>query len=207
MKTFAAPKNLAIMTAMPDENPYAPPQHDVVLEAILAEPGGGIWREGKFLVMHKNAVLPDRCVKCNQPAHGRLKRSLSYHHPALYLLILASIWIYIIVALIVRHTAKIEIGLCERHRSKRRRAIAMSWLLAVGGIAAIIFGGILSERPGPTPWFVPTLLLGGIFAFLGGLIYAAVVVPPVAPHKIDKEYVWLKKVGPDFLATFPPITG
>lgn len=195
------------MTAMSDVNPYAPPQHDVVLEAMLAEPGGGIWREGKILVMHKNAVLPDRCVKCNQPAHGRLKRSLSYHHPALYLLILASIWIYIIVALIVRHTAKIEIGLCERHRSKRRRAIAMSWLVVLGGIAAIIFGAILSDRPGPTPWFVLTLLLGGIFAFLVGLIYAAFVVPPVAPHKIDKEYVWLKKVDSDFLATFPPITG
>jgi hypothetical protein len=195
------------MMAMSEVNPYAPPQHDVVLEAILAEPGGGIWREGKLLVMHKNAVLPDRCVKCNQPAYGRLKRSLSYHHPALYLLILASIWIYIIVALIVRHTAKIEIGLCERHRSKRRRAIAMSWLLVVGGIAAIIAGIGLGDNRGATPWIALTLLLGGVIAFLVGLIYTAFVVPPVAPHKIDKEYVWLKKVGPDFLATFPPITG
>ncbi|HXT58671.1 MAG TPA: hypothetical protein VN699_08545 [Pirellulales bacterium] len=196
------------MTAMSDVNPYAPPQHDVVLEAMLAEPGGGIWREGKLLVMHKNAVLPDRCVKCNQPAYGgRLKRSLSYHHPAVYVLILAGLWVYIIVALILRHTAKIQIGICERHRNKRRRAIAMSWLLVVGGIAAIIFGLGLGNRPGATPWFALTLLLGGVFAFVVGLIYAAFVVPPVAPHKIDKEYVWLKKVAPGYLAELPPVTG
>jgi F0F1-type ATP synthase assembly protein I len=208
MKKFAMSKGFAIMTAMSDVNPYAPPQHDVVLEAMLAEPGGGVWREGKLLVMHKGAVLPDRCVKCNQPAGGgRLKRSLSWHHPALYFLILASIWIYIIVALIVRHTAKIQIGICERHRRKRRNAIATSWLLVVGGLTGIILGGFLSDRAGPTPWFVPTLLIGGVFAFIGGLIYAVVVVPPVAPHKIDKEYVWLKKVDPSYLAELPPITG
>jgi len=196
------------MTAMSDVNPYAPPQHDVVLEAMLAEPGGGIWREGKLLVMHKNAVLPDRCVKCNQPAYGgRLKRSLSYHHPAVYVLILAGLWVYIIVALILRHTAKIQIGICERHRRKRWNAIATSWLLVICGIAAFVFGIFLGDRPGPAPWFVPMLGIGGMFAFLGGLIYAAFVVPPVAPHKIDKEYVWLKKVAPGYLAELPPITG
>ncbi|HVW36262.1 MAG TPA: hypothetical protein VHB99_03115 [Pirellulales bacterium] len=43
--------------------------------------------------------------------------------------------------------------------------------------------------------------------FLGGLIYAVTVVPPVAPQKIDKEYVWLKKVDPKYLAELPPIAG
>ncbi|HUY92595.1 MAG TPA: hypothetical protein VMV10_27900, partial [Pirellulales bacterium] len=81
---------------MADINPYAAPQHEVVVDALLAEPGDGVWRDGAVLAMHKRAVLPDRCVKCNRPAGGgRLKRSLSWHHPAWFLLILISLWIYL----------------------------------------------------------------------------------------------------------------
>lgn len=193
---------------MSDVNPYAAPQSDEAVQAFAPEAGGGVWREGKILVMHKRAVLPDRCVKCNAPAHGgRLKRSLSWHHPAVYLLVAIHIFIYIIVALIVRHTAKIEIGICERHRQKRWNAIATSWLLVLAGVALFILGLVVSDRPGPTPWYVPTLIIAGGVAFLAGLIYAAVVVPPVSAQKINKEYVWLKKVNPEYLAQLPPITG
>jgi hypothetical protein len=60
---------------------------------------------------------------------------------------------------------------------------------------------------GPTPAYVPALFIGGLLAFLGGLIYAAIAVPPVAPNKIDKDYVWLKKVHPAYLAELPEIAG
>lgn len=189
-------------------NPYAAPQSEVVVDALLAEPGDGVWRDGAILVMRKEAVLPDRCVKCNQPAGGgRLKRSLAWHHPAWFFLILISLWIYIIVALIVRHTAKIEIGLCEVHRRKRRNAIAVSWFLVLAGIGAFCAGLGLSGGFGPTPWYAPASLVGGVVLFLAGLIYAVVAVPPVTPQKINKEFVWLKKVDPDYVAEFPPITG
>jgi hypothetical protein len=195
---------------MADINPYAAPQHDVVVDPLVIESSGGVWRDGKLLVMHKQAVLPDRCVKCNQPARGRrLKRSLSWHHPGYFLAVLAGVWVYIIVALVVRHTAKIEIGMCDVHRRKRWQAIATSWLLALVGILAMFGGAMLDDAPAAwlswmmTPW----LILGGIALFFGGMIYAVTVVPPVAPQKIDKEYVWLKKVDPAFVAEFPPITG
>ena len=58
----------------------------------------GVWRDGDILVMHKEAVLPDRCIKCNAPCNGyRLKRNLSWHRPAWFLLIFISLWIYLIV--------------------------------------------------------------------------------------------------------------
>src|SRR5947209_12297282 len=63
----------------------------------------GLWRDGKTLVVHKGASLPDRCIKCNEPAEGlSLNRKLVWHQPWLYLLIIPSIWIYAVVALIVR---------------------------------------------------------------------------------------------------------
>ena len=194
---------------MADINPYAAPQQDVVVEALLAEPGGGVWREGKILVMHKQAVLPDRCVKCNQPAGGRrLKRKLYWHHPAWFLLILISLWIYIIAALIVRHSAKIEIGLCEIHRRKRWQAIAISWLFVLAGILGMVVGAIMSDAPVNAPqWPGPVLILAGTLLLLAGALWGAIVVPPVTPQKIDADYVWLKRIGPEFLAPFPPISG
>lgn len=146
---------------MADINPYAAPQHEVVVSPLPVETSGGVWRDGKLLVMHKQAVLPDRCVKCNQPAGGRRrKRSLSWHHPGYFLLVLASVLVYVIMALVVRQTAKIEIGMCEIHRRKRWQAIATSWLLVLIGILAIFGGGSLIDAPakilawlGPWPPF------------------------------------------------------
>jgi len=49
----------------------------------------GVWRSGSLLVMHRNARLPDRCVKTNSAENvRRLKRNLSWHHPGLYLWLL-----------------------------------------------------------------------------------------------------------------------
>ena len=60
----------------------------------------------------------------NAPAEGYTKKfNLSWHHPALYLIVLAGVLIYVIVALIVRKTARVNIPLCPAHRAKRRNII------------------------------------------------------------------------------------
>src|SRR5687768_6974211 len=65
-------------------NPYAAPQQpDLYSQSVpnKISPYAGLWREGNVMVMHKLAPLPDICLKSNQPAVGRLKRKLSWHHP------------------------------------------------------------------------------------------------------------------------------
>src|SRR4030095_11876879 len=72
----------------------------------------GVWRSGKVLVAAKGTVFPDRCIKCNaatQPSQ-RMKRSLYWYPPWVILIILFSLLIGLIVAMIVRKTAKVEIG-------------------------------------------------------------------------------------------------
>src|SRR5262245_44380542 len=118
---------------MSEINPYAAPQSDEYVVADLAEQGG-VWSDGKLLVMARPARLPDRCVKCNVPTTERLKRKLYWHHPMLFLLILISVPIYAIVAVIVQKKAVIHVGVCERHRRKRRRDIAIAWITALSGI-------------------------------------------------------------------------
>ena len=95
----------------------------------------GLWRDGQILVMEKTAELPDRCVKSNRNADWKLRRKLSWHHPALYLLIfvggvLPGIFLFAFVALIIRQTASIHIGLTDEWFTKRRRVMFFSWVAA-----------------------------------------------------------------------------
>jgi hypothetical protein len=185
-------------------NPYAAPKAEVRVGPHAGD-DDGVWRHGAVLVMTKNARLPDRCLKCNGPADGwALKRSLSWHPQVIYILLLSPI-IYIIVALIVRKTAKVYFPLCERHRRRRRRAIAVGWLVSLLGIAMIFVvpTAVPTMVGGQTDWIIiPGVILSGVL-LLTGIIYGFMLSQVAVPTRIDKRFVWLRKVGPDFLATLP----
>src|SRR6476660_2337793 len=103
-------------------NPYASPREvGNYPQLAIGHPFAGLWRHGDMLVMHRLAPLPDICVKSNEPATRRLRRSLSWHHPAIFLLLLISPLIYIIVALILRKSATLYIPLTDEWFARRRR--------------------------------------------------------------------------------------
>ena len=81
-------------------NPYEPPK--ARLEGAVRMDGGDCWRDGRQLVVRPGCTLPDRCIKCNEPAeHPLQSRRFYWHHPALYLLVLVDLLIYLVVAVIV----------------------------------------------------------------------------------------------------------
>ena len=188
---------------MSEINPYESPRSpEPAVVAELVEPeSGGVWRQGNVLVMHKRATLPDRCVKSNQPAHGRkLKRDLYWHHPWIYLTILISLLIYIILALILRKRAIVYIGLSEQWFAKRRRAIVIGWgLVLVSGVLVVLGFGMFGELNE----YAGVVILLGFVVFLVGAIYGLIAARMVAPKRITDDYVWLKGVHPDFLAELP----
>lgn len=162
-------------------------------------PGSGAWRDKSTLVMSQGAALPDRCIKCNEPAHGlRLKRKLTWHHPAIYLLIFVALLIYLVVALILRKRATVEIGLCERHLAKRRKNILITWLVFSLGVAGLIMAAVAEDG---------TYLLVGAILLLGAIIYGLVVVRVVVPSKIDDKFVWLRGVNKNYLDLLPQWPG
>ena len=170
---------------------YAPPR---LPYGMVADQG--VWRDGAILIMLKTARLPDYCVKCGAAANGsHLIRNLSWHHPALYLLIFAGLLIYAIVALIVRKSAKIDISICADHIRKHRTTVAVGWSIFLAGVAFIVFG--IAQDSGGSALF-------GIALVFAGAVYST-FVKVVKVKKIDDHYVWLRGIDENFLSRLPVV--
>jgi hypothetical protein len=160
---------------------------------------GGLWRTNNRLVTRSETPFPDRCVRCNAPANGyRLKRQLYWHPPAYYLFILLNLLIYAIVAICVRKKAIVHIGLCDKHRVRRKWGIVMCWLGVLGGLGMIVGGAIGGSG---------IVALLGVVLLLGGAIYGGLTGAGISATKITRENVWLKGVNKDFLAELPEWSG
>lgn len=186
-------------------NPFAPPRS---VDPFYSDPSGsssGIYRKGNVLVVHKQAQLPARCVKSNEPTSLRLKRKLSWHHPAIFLVILFNLLIYVVIALLVRKTAVLHIGLAERFHQRRRRNMLIAWAIALTGIVMFVVGLAYSDTPGQSSPLMFGLVLGPITLFLG-LLWGLYGCRVVYPKRIDDDYVWLRGVCPEYLAEYdePP---
>ncbi len=154
-----------------------------------------LWRSGNLLVMHRNEILPDRCVKTNDPAFGkRLKADLIWHHPALYFLIFLNIFIYLICAIAVRKRAKIEIGVSYKVIAQRKRAIAITWIMELAGIGLFILSLFNN---------VVWMAVLGLLLIIGGMIWGTVKIPVVAAQRIETDYVWIRGVCQEYLASLP----
>jgi hypothetical protein len=160
---------------------------------------GGVWRDDKTLVMTKDAQLPDHCVKCNAPANGfKLKRKLSWHHPALYVVILVAWIIYLVLAMALSKRATVFLGLCTEHVKRRRTFLTIGWIMfAIGLITPIV--AFSNDYPGVG-------LLGILLALISifWLVFANRVV---TVKKIDDRYVYLTGIDANYLAQFPSLQG
>lgn len=186
-----------------DLNPYAAPREAGYLppqQLGMTTPFAGLWRDGNILVMHKLAPFPDICLKSNEPATRRLKRSLTWHHPAAYLAILAHVFIYVVIALIIRKTATIQIPLTDEWYARRQRRMLFSWGGALLSIALFVASLFAIEREA----WAPFVLIGAIFLLLGMMIYGQRACRLVWPKRMTDDYIWLKGVHPDYLARLEP---
>jgi hypothetical protein len=185
-------------TVIDDDNPYAAPKADVLVKDRHLDSSSDAWRHGKMLVVRKGAELPDRCLKCAAPARGyRFSRSLSWHKPVWALTFLISPILYALVYFFVRWRARVTVGLCPRHRRNRARAIALGWLAALAGVGSIMAAETLSDS-----LQLIAVIAGGLL-FFGGIIGGVTGSQVLAPRRIDKHFIWLSKVSPDYLAAFP----
>jgi hypothetical protein len=180
-------------------NPYAAPQLPAGYQPVPAAGGqlAGLWRQGNILVMHKAAPLPDICVKSNQPAQRRLKRNLHWHHPALALLILIGILVYVVVALILTKRATIMLPLTEEWYARRQRRLLIAWSWGLVSLALIVGGIALAIQTDRGEFGLAAL--AGFISGLAALIYGQYACSLVRPKRMTDQYIWLVGAHPDFL--------
>lgn len=187
-------------------NPYAPPP--IVAEQVnvlgLGGQDGGVWRSGKLLVMHKSARLPARCIKSNEPSERSLKRNLVWYPQWIILTILIAWPIFLVLALILQKKATIEIGLTEAWVRRRRQRIAITWGVALLGVALFAIAIALLDA---TDGGSSILMLAALAALIGALIYGTTAARLVSPTKIDDRFVYLKGACAEYLAQFPEWPG
>src|SRR4051794_16174174 len=88
----STPPSLPLPENMPEES--LPPIATAAPVLPYASPigygsGPQVWREGNALIVHKYATFSDRCIKCGSTENVTpLRRTLYWHNPALYILIL-----------------------------------------------------------------------------------------------------------------------
>ena len=176
---------------MTTTNRYAPPK------AVVEDRGGeaAMWREGKVLVLRQGGSFPNRCIKCNGPSVEPKRRyRLSWHSPWLYVLVPLAILLYAIVAAIVRKTAVVHVGLCERHQKRVLWGRLVGW----GGLVVEVLLVWAAATTPDSPFGLVALALA-----LPWLIATIVLNRLVLPQRIDATFVRLKGCGPEFLASLP----
>ena len=155
----------------------------------------GIWRSGKFLVMRKDAQLPDRCIKTNQPANGkRFKSELYWHEPWIYLLCLIGVLIYLIVALILRKKAIVHFGVTEAVLQKRTKVIWGSTILGGVGLIPMFMASAIQSV---------SLVFLGLGFLLGSLIWVSISATLIRAERIEEDYVWIRGASKEYLALLP----
>jgi hypothetical protein len=175
-------------------NPYAPSTASLTGAELRA--GARLWRLGKVLIMTRDdGDLPNRCVKCNEAAEEPTRtRTVYWHHPGFYIVLLINIIAYVIVALIARKKAQVSPGLCATHKQKRALGLWVGWGGFVLGLICM-FAAFGSESPGLGMLF----LLATFAAIITGIVMSRIVYP----KRIDDRYVQLKGCGEAFLAQLP----
>jgi hypothetical protein len=153
-------------------------------------------RDGSLLVLSPEAVLPDRCVKCNAPANGQRHRvTLTWSHPATNLIQLALFCVFSVLWH-SSHSAEIEVGICRRHLSRLRRKSALGGCLLVASLGMIAAGAIRGAEYG-------YVLLGGIVLLLASPIYLSLAGRLLTATRIEPRLIWIKGVCLEYLAELP----
>lgn len=177
----------------PSHNPYAPSRASLAGSGTSS--GQLVWRFEKIVIMARDGQLPERCVKCNEPADEPTKsRKVYWHHPGYYILLLINMILYVVVALIARKTAEVNPGLCARHKQRRATGIWLGWGSFVFGFITI---GIAFGNQHPGLGLLLMLLMIGLIItsmFMSRIVYA---------KRIDDKYVQLKGCGAPFLDDLP----
>ncbi len=163
-------------------------------------------RLGRYEAEH--GELPFICMRCGAPATMVKRKSLAWHPPWVYVLIPAGVLPFVIVAMVLTKRMRLQIPLCDAHKSNwlvRALIIWGSFVVFLGMI--VLIGAVLfaldeqRRRAGSAESGFSGFLCLGI---VGGAIAWLISIPIIqntAIHvtQITDSSITLTKVSPRFV--------
>lgn len=195
-------------------NPYATPEAEVD-----HTPEGALWREGRLIVVKRGESLPERCVKCNQPAEGSSFRPRLFYYRwpiviAIVVSAMAAAWLLtiflvpfgVVVAIAAvavapalgRKSTRVEYRLCAVHRRKRLVLGVSALICLIGGFWLFFMG--LTGNTG-------AVSAAGLVVFITAFVLALLRSQPLKLNLMEDKLVYLKGAGEQFLASLPAKAG
>lgn len=140
------------------------------------------WRDGELLVVPTVARLDHCCFQCGERPSRSYLQELHWHARGWFLLVALSPLVYFVVALVVRQTVTLHVGLCSVHARSRRR-------LRLGGLGmiALAIGLVVLAIK------VESGALGGLAAvtLMAGAIVSVVAGQLVRLHAVQGGRAWI----------------
>ncbi len=176
-------------------NPFASPTTPG--ETITVVPGA-YEVQGQHILGKDKIILPHACVKCGEQlsendSSGRKKKDLYWVHPAIYLLVLLQLLIFLIVYLVTRKKCHVEYSVCHDCSFKLR----MNWLYFVLSLAGLV-GMISLAAYTENGWFG----FAGFLCFIAMLVFAVRANGPITVKSYKSGEFKLRGAGPLFLQKF-----
>ncbi|MFO0874236.1 MAG: hypothetical protein U0575_09730 [Phycisphaerales bacterium] len=159
---------------------------------------GGVRVDGKYVVVRSGIILPERCVKTNEPvATAPITKTLYWMHPGWFFTVLLGVIVLLIVYLLARKSCRITYFISPAVKGRTlRRQLGATGIVLLGIVAVIV--GVTQDQ-----WVVALI---GVFAFLVGLILVAVFSNVLAIRKAKDGEFWLKGCGPEFVESIRALT-
>ncbi len=192
-------------------NPYAAPSElEAEDESTLdlrqfLRAQGGLWRDGRLLVIRRGTVLPPICVKTGVPATRRISVALREESllPILgFMLGCVPGW-YLFTFLQERRILRLSI--CDSAYRELR-------YLAIQGLIALFFGSVSLAvgwnlwqpwKDEPSFQLYPIFFLLGLLLFVGGVAKLVSSGQPLTTHRFTVHYTSVNGAGEAFLQQLP----
>lgn len=167
--------------------------------------GQEAFADGGHVIVLRGGGLPGRCVVCNAPSTGTVRRRFRWYPWWVNLLILPGLLFALIAILIMQKEMRLEVPLCDEHRRRRRmRLVAcVAWMLA-SVVAVPVAWGWLSILPGMVGAWMGFL---AIISVLVSLWVEQSVAGILRPRRITADAGRFSGAGNAFLGSLPPWPG
>jgi hypothetical protein len=161
-------------------------------------------------VQQAEGHLPMVCMRCGAPATVLKVKKMSWYPRWIIVLIVVGapgLLLGLILALVLRKTARLHAPLCEDHQGHWTTRLVINWVIGVLAIGLSV-GGFIgfialdSARPrGPnTDGLMAMMCIGSLVAFFGWLIMAAILHnTSIRPDEITRTHILLAGVSETFV--------